>query len=93
MRRWYCTVLFLLINLTTYGAYSADLPKHASMQTRWVFSRASACLDADNMTRVAADGECLAIQTYAGNTAPSPHPILVVLFMVTAILVEGRVII
>ena len=78
MRRLNFTLFFLLINLTAYGAYSGDLPKLASMQTRWVFSRADACLDANNITRVAADGECLAIQTYLGDVATSAHPILVV---------------
>jgi len=38
-----------------------------SESSRWIFSRATACLKADNIQRVNAYGECIAIQTYTQN--------------------------
>lgn len=72
-------ILFgIIASLTAYAAYPGELPKSASPITKWIFSRANACLNANNITRVAANGECLALQTYFGKTMPSPHPVLLV---------------
>jgi len=71
-------LISLLFSLSAYAAYPGELPKTASPDTKWIFSRANACLNANNITRVAANGECLALQTYFGKTMPAPHPILLV---------------
>lgn len=63
---------------TSYAAYPQALPPHASSHTKWTFLRANACLNADNINHVAANGECLALQTYFGKTLPKPHPILLI---------------
>jgi predicted esterase len=49
-----------------------------SPATQWVFSHANACLHANNISRIAANGECLALQTYFGKTIPKAQPILLV---------------
>ena len=60
--------LFLCLNLSTsFAAYPQELTKDMSESTRWTLSRANACLRSDNLHRLNANGECLAIQTY------SPH--------------------
>jgi len=72
-------VFYLIFySVSAYCAYPGELPKNASTDTKWIFSRANACLNANNVTRIAANGECLALQTYFGKTMPSPRPILLV---------------
>lgn len=71
-------LLGLLFSVAAYAAYPGELPKNASPDTKWIFSHANACLNANNITRVSANGECLALQTYFGKTMPEPHPILLV---------------
>lgn len=72
-------VLLLVIFLTNaYAVYPDALPKNASQEAQWNFSRANACLNANHITRVAANGECLALQTYFSKTLPNSHPILLI---------------
>lgn len=61
-----------------YAAYSTELPNNTPPNVKWIFSRANACLNADNITRITANGECLALQTYFDKTLPKPHPILLI---------------
>ena len=63
---------------TCFAAYPNQLPKSTSPDVKWIFSKANACLNANDITRVAANGECLAIQAYLGKTVPKPHSILLV---------------
>jgi predicted esterase len=77
MRLFYIILFITLIN-TAYAAYPNMIDKNASTSTQWIFSRANACLQADNISRIAANGECLALQTYYASTAPSSHPILLI---------------
>lgn len=55
-----------------------NLPKNMPPETKWVFDRANACLSANNISRIAANGECLALQTYFGKSMPNANPILIV---------------
>jgi len=50
----------------------------ATTTSDWVFKRANSCLNPDNIDRVAANGECLAIQTYTSSTATKPNPTLLI---------------
>ena len=80
MKKWHAVLSLTLMIIAggAMAAYPHTLPAAASSQTRWVFSRANACLKADNITRVAANGECLVLQTYLPPVLVKPHPILVV---------------
>ncbi len=71
-------LISLIFSLSTYAAYQQGVPKNDSSYTKWVFLHADACLNSNNITRVATNGECLALQTYFGKTMPSPHPVLLV---------------
>lgn len=73
--------IFLLLSLfisPLYAAYPGMLDKNVSSETQWIFNRANACLQSDNINHVAADGECLALQTYYANSVPDKNPILLV---------------
>ena len=68
-----CLLLFVANVEAAYQDEIANMP--AGQQ--WILGRASSCLMADDITHVAANGQCLAIQTYM-NELPAPHPVLVV---------------
>ncbi len=69
-------ILMLLFVANAKAAYQDELTGMPAGQ-KWVMGRANSCLMADDITHVAANGQCLAIQTYM-NELPTPHPILVV---------------
>lgn len=74
-------IFFCLLLLTTnaiYAAYPDQLSKDMTGPESWTFSRASACLQSDNINHIAANGECLALQTYFSNNLPNANPILLV---------------
>lgn len=64
--------------LMSSAAYKGLLPKNVSQQTKWIFRHANACLREDMLTRIAADGECLALQTYLDHKLPIAHPTLLI---------------
>lgn len=68
----------LLLPLSALAAYPNMIDKNASSSSQWIFSRANACLQSDNITHIAANGECLALQTYFSKTLPTAHPILLI---------------
>jgi predicted esterase len=68
----------MVVSFPVYCAYPDELPKNTPASTEWIFSRANACLNEDHTTHIAANGECIALQTYFGKTMPLPHPILLV---------------
>lgn len=70
-------VTFLYVT-SGYSAFKQDLPKNMPSGVRWVFERAGPCLNNNHITRISANGECLALQTYYGKTLPKPHPILII---------------
>lgn len=76
--RFLITIFFYFFSMLSYAAYENAIPKGISSNEKWILSRANACLNANNITRIAANGECLALQTYFGKTIPSSHPILLV---------------
>jgi predicted esterase len=72
-------IAFLSHTNTVFAAYSTVIPKHASFASQWQLTHANACLVADNIHRVNADGECLAIQTYYANEQlPKAHSRLLI---------------
>lgn len=73
------SILFCFQVSTGYSTYPQELDNTMSESTRWIFSRANACLRADNIHRVNANGECLAIQTYyQNNQVPPSHSRLLI---------------
>lgn len=61
-----------------FAAFKQALPRTLSTQARWVFERAGPCLNNDHVTRLAAHGQCLALQTYYAKQAVHPQPILLI---------------
>ena len=50
--------------MNAYAAYSEEIPKNATEQSKWILRHANACLIEDKIHRISANGECLAMQTY-----------------------------
>lgn len=71
-------VVATFYSLIVIAAYQKFLPRTMPSQAKWIFTRANACLHEDMITRIAANGECLAIQSYWRNKLPKKHPILLV---------------
>lgn len=69
---------FVACSVSSVAAYKNQLPANMPLQAKWVFSRANACLNENMINRVAANGECLAIQTYWNKKLPSVKPILLI---------------
>lgn len=81
IRSYWQIVLLLLFFVAenSFAAYPGILPATASSETQWVFNHANACLLADNLHHVNANGECIAIQTYfANNQLPAKNPKLLI---------------
>lgn len=68
----------MLLVSPVFAAYPETLPKNMPEDVRWVFSRAGTCLHSDNIHRIAANGECLAMQTYFADGLPNKNPILLI---------------
>jgi len=76
-----CLLGFILVSLYTsisFAAYQQELTNTMSEPLRWTLSHANACLKADDIHRVNANGECLAIQTYANNQLPQKNSRLLI---------------
>ncbi len=58
---------------TALGAYDEEISSTDPTATSWVMHHANTCLLEDNTHRIAANGECLAIQTYTDLKKP-PKP-------------------
>lgn len=62
-----------------YSAYENQITKSMNKSTQWIFQHANACLLSDNVHRVNANGECLAMQTYSSNNIQHrTHPNLLI---------------
>ncbi len=72
--------MVLCLKITTgCAAYLEELPKIQSESFKWTLAHANACLKADNIHRVNANGECLAIQSYfANNQLPQKNARLLI---------------
>lgn len=68
MTKYIISTLLILMTLSALANSGAN----------WVFARANACLNPDNINHVAANGECLALQTYTGKSQTLPHPNLLI---------------
>lgn len=78
MKKILLALSLLIQTANVFAAYQDAIPKNMPADSRWTFSRANACLKADNIHRTAANGECLALQTYFSNQFPTKNPILLI---------------
>lgn len=78
MQRWFLICWLMLSSGSAFAAYPEYLSQNMPQDVRWTFSRASACLQADNIHRTAANGECLALQTYFTEHLPTKNPVLLI---------------
>lgn len=76
MRLIFCLLVLGFYCKASFAAYPNQI-QGMPATTQWVLGRANACLDDNHLTHIAANGQCLAIQTYM-NELPAPHPILLV---------------
>lgn len=70
--------LIFLICFTFYWLFTFYPSAQSNPATSWIFNRANACLNPDNLSHIAANNQCIAIQTYTGKHLPKQHSILVV---------------